>query len=276
MTRLLFYPLGRIEVLILTLILCLMEVSLCQAQIGFQVSPAKLYFTQKGTNEQTLRLHLTNPMDTRLVLQATCADWRRDSTGEKVYYPVGSLPTSCCSLVKVIPSTIELAPGEQRDVLVTLLADQSVKSGAIRNGMLLLTQSNEQEVARLKGASQFIIRAQIGVHVYVIPDENLKSDIAITNMDIVKSGSQYQVKVQVRNSGGTLLESQLRLEYLNLATMQEVKAEAVPVNTMPKDDYRVIATVPSTLPAGKYLIVAVMDSGPSQTLKVAELEATLK
>lgn len=258
------------------LLLSLTGVSLCQAQIGFQVSPARLYFTPKGTTEQTLRLHLTNPMDTRLVLQATCADWRRDSTGEKIYYPAGSLPTSCCSFVKIIPSTIELAPGEQRDVLVTLVANQSVQSGEIRNGMLLLTQSNEQETARLKGASQFIIKAQIGVHVYVVPNESSKADIAITNMGIAKVGQQYQVKVHVRNNGGALMESQLRLEYLNLATMQEVKAEAVPVNTMPKDAYSVVASVPPTLPAGKYLIVAVVDSGPNQTLKVAELEATLK
>lgn len=274
MTRLPFYPLGRTGGLLL--ILSLMDILFCQAQIGFQVSPARLYFTPRGTTEQTLRLHLTNPMDTRLVLQASCSDWRRDSTGEKVYYPAGALPTSCCSLVKVIPSTIELAPGEQRDVLVTLAASQPATSGEIRNGMLLLTQSNEQEVARLKGASQFIIKAQIGVHVYVLPTESTKADIAITDMRIAKVGKQYHVKVHIRNGGGTLLESQLRLEYLNLATMQEVKADAMPINTMPKDDYSVMAQVPATLPAGKYLIVAVVDSGPSQTLKVAELEATLK
>ncbi|UFH57003.1 hypothetical protein [Spirosoma sp. KNUC1025] len=274
MTRLFFFPTGLIKGL--TLILCLTMISICQAQIGFQVSPAKLYFTQKGTAEQTLRLHLTNPMDTRLVLQATCADWRRDTIGDKVYYPAGALPTSCCSLIKVTPSVIELAPGEQRDVLVTLVADNQARLQSIHNGMLLLTQSNEQEVARLKGASQFIVKAQIGVHVYVIPDENPQPDIAITAMDVAKSGEQYQVKVKVQNTGGALLESQLRLEYLNLETMEEVKTEAMPVNTMPKDTFRVTASVPSKLSAGKYLIVAVLDSGPSQALKVAELETVLK
>ena len=97
----------------LLLILCLIEPLFCQAQIGFQASPAKLYFNQTTGDEQTRTLRLTNPMDTRLVLQATCADWRRDSLGEKVYYPPGTLPTSGCPLVKVIPDVIELAPGEQ-------------------------------------------------------------------------------------------------------------------------------------------------------------------
>jgi len=261
---------------VLLLMLCLIKNSLCQAQVGFQVSPAKLYFTQKGTAEQTTRLHVTNTMNVRLVLQTSCSDWRRDSMGTKTYSPAGSLGTSCCSQFKFTPSVIELAPGETRDVLVTLVAGPQAKAGPVRNGMLFLTQSNEQEMARLQGASQFVIKVQMGVHLYVLPEEGLQPDIAITGMETVKSGEQNLVKVQVHNRGGTLLESQLRLEYLNLETMEEVKAEAVPVNTLPKDDFKVTASVPSKLSPGKYLIVAVLDSGPSQALKVAELEAVLK
>jgi hypothetical protein len=260
----------------LLLILCLMEPLLCRAQIGFQVSPAKLYFNQTSSENQTLRLHLTNPMDTRLVLQATCADWRRDSLGEKVYYPAGTLPTSSCSLFKITPDVIELAPGEQRDVLVSLTANRTDKAGGIRNGMLLLTQSNEQEVARQKGATQFIIKAQIGIHVYVLPDEHTEPDIAIVGMNVVQSARPYQVNVKVHNTGKALLESQLRLEYLNMSTMEEIKTETIPINTMPNDSFQVAASVPATLSAGKYLIVAVLDSGPGQALKVAELETVLK
>ncbi|MBO0951154.1 hypothetical protein [Fibrella forsythiae] len=261
----------------LWLILCLAVAILpCQAQIGFQVSPAKLYVNHSTTSEQTLRLHLNNTMDTRLVLQATCADWRRDSMGTKAYYPAGSLPNSCCSLVRVTPSVIELAPHEERDILVTVQADPRSGSAVVRNGMILLTQANEQETARAKGASQFIIKVQIGVHLYVLPEVSAQPDIAITGMDVAKAGDQYQVKVQVENKGGTLLESQLRLEYLNLDSMQELKMEPMPVNTMPKDQFKVAAMVPASLAKGKYLIVAILDSGPGQTLKVAELEAVLK
>lgn len=260
----------------LLLILCLMEPLLCQAQIGFQVSPAKLYFNRASTDNQTLRLQVTNPMNTRLVLQASCADWRRDSVGEKVYYPAGTLPTSSCSLFKVTPDVIELAPGEKRDVLVSLLPNQQAATTDIRNAMLLLTQSNEQEVARQQGASQFVIKAQIGVHVYVLPSDHTEPDVAITGMSLTQTTRPYRVNVNIRNTGKALLESQLRMEYLNMGTMEEVKTEAVPVNTMPNDAFRVTTDVPATLSAGKYLIVAVLDSGPGQALKVAELETVLK
>lgn len=248
----------------------------CQAQASFQVSPAKLYFTQKASGEQTTKLHIRNTSGNRLVLQSSCVDWRRDSLGVKVYYKPGALPTSCCTLVRVTPSVIDMAPGEERDVLVTMLADDRPAT-AIRNSMLLLTQANEQEVAKLTGnASQFIIKVEIGVHVYLLPEATAQPDIAITNMEVVQSAKPYHINVQVHNNGGTLLESQLRLEYLNLETMEELKTEPVPVNTMPRDDFRVVANVPPSLKAGKYLIVAVLDSGQNHALKVAELETVLK
>ena len=257
------------------LILCLTGNTLCQAQFGFQVSPSRVYFNHKSKGEQTALLHLSNTTDTRLVLQATCADWRRDSVGTKVYHPSGTLLSTCCPLVKVTPSVIEMAPGEKRDVLITLSADEP-KPNLIRNGMILLTQSNEHEVARLKGASQFIIKIELGVHVYVLPEESAAPDIAIEGMNVLGSGEQRFVNVKVHNNGGTLLESQLKIEYLNMETMEEVKAEALPVNTMPSDAFNVSATIPPKLVSGKYLIVAILDSGPSHALKVAELETTLK
>lgn len=105
---------------IASLILCVAAFTGCYAQVGFVVSPAKIYFNAKGSGEQTAKLHLNNSSNARLVLQVECADWRRDSTGSKVYSAPGSLITSCCALVKASPSVIELEAGEERDVLVTL------------------------------------------------------------------------------------------------------------------------------------------------------------
>ncbi|XWW45703.1 hypothetical protein JYG30_23795 [Fibrella sp. USSR17] len=258
----------------LLLFLCLATFSVCQAQIGFQVSPAKLFINHSKTASQTVRIHIINPMDTRLVLQATCADWRRDTVGAKVYYPAGTLPGSCCSIVSITPNVIELAPHQETDVLITVRADAA--AGTLRNGMILFTQVNEQETARAKAGSLILIKVQIGVHIYVLPGESRQPEIGITNMEVARSGKKAQLTVEIANTGGTLLESNLRLEYLNLATMQELKTDPVPVNTMPKDQFKVSSLIPETLAAGKYLIVAILDSGPGQTLKVAELETVLK
>jgi hypothetical protein len=247
------------------------------AQVGFQVSPARIFFHKRSEPSQTAIVHINNPTDTRLVLQATCVDWRRDSTGSKNYTPPGSLPTSCSSSIRISPSVVELAPGEKRDIVITFTAASGLPMDRISNAMLLFTQSNEQELAKKQFiAPQLIIRVQIGVHVYFLPKDNLTPAIDITTMEVTKKDEQHQVRVKIHNTGQALLESQLRLEYLNLQTMEEVKAEPVPVNTMPHDRFWVTAQPPQALKTGNYLIVAVLDSGSGMPLKVAELETVLK
>ncbi|GAB3570435.1 hypothetical protein GCM10027578_26800 [Spirosoma luteolum] len=246
------------------------------AQVGFQASPVRLYFEQHKPGDQTQVVHITNTEPRRLVLQAGCADWRRDSTGNKQFFPAGTLPASCCAMVQVSPSVIELGPGEKKDVLVTMRPTPDATRQGIRHGMLLLTQINEREGMGPNATSQVVIRGEIGIHLYLTPAESAGPDIAIADMSVLTRGKEQQLVVLVQNKGGTLLESNLRLEYLNQDTMQEVKAAPVPVNTMPNDAIRVSAVVPATLPKGNYLVVAILDSGPSLPLKVAELETTLK
>ncbi len=247
------------------------------AQVGFQVAPARLFFHQRNGPSQTAVVHVNNPTGVRMVLQITCADWRRDSTGAKVYSTPGTLPLSCCSSLRVSPALVELAPGEKKDVVVTLITAPELSQNQISNAMLLITQSNNQDLTKMQSvAPQLVIRVQIGVHVYFLPNADSPAGIDIAQMDAINPNAQNQVRVQVHNTGQTLLESQLRLEYLNLQTMEEVKTEPIPVNTMPHDQFWVTAVPPSSLPAGTYLIIAVLDSGPDTPLKVAELEAILR
>ena len=248
------------------------------AQVGFEVAPARLFFHQRNGLSQSALVRVHNPTGTRLVLQVSCSDWRRDSNGVKIYSAPGSLTSSCCSSLRISPAVIELAPGEKKDVAITLIAAPKLSMDHISNAMLLFTQNKEQEdLTRPQvAAPQLIIRVQIGIHVYFLPKPDLPAAIDIIGMDVIKPDDQQQVRINVHNTGQTLLESQLRLEYLNLQTMEEVKMEAIPVNTMPYDQFWVAAVPPSSLPSGKYLIVAVLDSGPGIPLKVAELETVLQ
>ncbi|QJW89795.1 hypothetical protein HNV11_10605 [Spirosoma taeanense] len=244
-------------------------------QAGFQVEPPKVYFEEKNNKLAPVRIKVTNPSAVRMVIRASCVDWRRDSLGEKQFHPAGSLPSSCCPYLRVQPETVELEPGSQQEVLVSLNPDK-LGNQQLRNGMLMLTQINEREIAEAQGRkSGFIFKVQIGVHLYHIPAAVKLKTMEIDTLFLSHNKEVQQLQVRVRNAGELDLESQLRVELTNLQTAEEIKLPPVPVNTMPGERIWLKTLLPEKLAKGRYLIIAIIDSGTDIPLQVAELETDM-
>lgn len=246
------------------------------AQAGFQVEPPKLYFDEESGKLSPVRIKLTNPTKVRMVIRASCADWRRDSVGEKQFYAPGKLPHSCCPYLRVQPETVELLPGGEQTMLVSLNPDRPVPT-QLHNGMLMLTQINEREIAEAQGiTSGFIFKVQLGVHIYHTPLNAKLKTIGIDTVAMSSGTGERRVRVRVNNTGNRQLESQMRVELTNLKTAQELKLETVSVNSMPGERIWVNAPLPAKLPSGRYLVITIIDSGPDVPLQVAELETDLR
>ncbi len=249
-----------------------------QGQSGFQVQPSKLYFNEQNGALTPARIFVKNPSQVRMVVRASCADWRRDSVGNKQYFPPGELPTSCCPYLLVQPETVELQPGEEKEMIVTLQPTQSPATD-LRHAML--TQANEHELAAAqKVTASVIFRIQLGVHLYHIPATAKNRSLVIDTLLLPRAektpaDADRQVRIRVANSGDLNAESTLRVELTNLQTAQETKLEPIGINTLPNDRIWVNAGIKEKLPKGRYLIVAILDSGPDIPLQVAELEADL-
>lgn len=245
------------------------------AQTGFQVEPPKLMFEEQNGNLAPVRVKITNTSNVRMVIRATCVDWRRDSLGDKQFYPAGTFPTSCCPYLRVQPETIEMAPGTQHDVVVTLSPDRPLTQ-ELHHGMLMLTQINERELSAAKGMQVgFIMRVQIGVHLYHMPKTGLLKTMSIDTMVLGPDREHRQVRVRVNNNGKINVESHLRVEATNLATSEEIKLPSIPVNSLPGERIWLTAALPDKLAKGRYLIIAIVDSGSDVPLQVAELETDM-
>lgn len=258
------------------ILLLMLLPSLVLAQAGFQVEPPKLYFEEQNGRLAPVRIKLTNPSTVRMVIRASCADWRRDSLGEKQFYPPGKLPNSCCPYLHVQPETVELQPGGEQTMVVSLNPDRPV-SDRLHNGMLLLTQINEREIAQAQGVkSGFIFKVQLGVHLYHTPRNVTQRQMTIDTVSVGQTPEDRHLRVRVGNTGQLHLESQLRLELTNLQTAEETKLEPITVNTMPGERIWVRTPLPPKLPKGRYLVISIVDSGPDVPLQVAELETDLR
>lgn len=245
-------------------------------QTGFQVEPPKLTFDEQNGKVAPLRVKLTNTSAVRMVIRASCVDWRRDSLGDKQFFPAGTLPTSCCPYLRTQPETVEMEPGTTREIVVTLAPDRTL-TPELHHGMLMLTQINEREISAAQGVQVgFIMRVQIGVHLYHMPKGSLTKTMSI---DTIAVGSakeaNRQVSIRVNNTGKTNVESQLRVEVTNLITSEEVKLPAIPVNSLPGERIWVKAALPGKLAKGRYLIIAIVDSGSDVPLQVAEIETEM-
>lgn len=258
--------------------LCLVVyTSFVYGQTSFQVESSRLFFSEPVAGvAPTTKLKVKNPGTSRLTIRASCSDWQRDSLGDKKYFPPGTLKTSCCPYLTVQPETIELNPGQEQELLVTL--DPATQPNRMLNGMLMLTQVNEEEwQGKTKSKAQIMFRMRIGVHLYYTPKNVTKRSLSVDTLFIANDTKELKpLQVKIHNTGDLNLDSHVRFELTNLQTSQEYKVESLAVNTMPAETIWLKTELPANLAGGRYLVVAIVDSGPETQLEVAELETELR
>lgn len=200
--------------------------SYAYGQSSFQVESSRLFFSEPvaGAAPAT-KLKVKNPGTSRLIIRASCADWERDSVGDKKYYPPGTLKTSCCPYLTVQPETIELNPGQEQELLITL--DPATKPQRMLNGMLMLTQVNEEEFGKSKAKAQIMFRMRIGVHLYYTPKHVTKRSLSVDTLFVINDTKELKpLQVKIHNTGDLNLDSHVRFELTNLQTSQEYKVES--------------------------------------------------
>ncbi len=238
---------------------------------------SRLFFNEPTAGAAPVtKLKVKNPGTNRLIIRASCSDWQRDSVGDKKYFPPGTLETSCCPYLTVQPETIELSPGQEQELLITL--NPTTHPQRMLNGMLMLTQVNEEEwQGKSKAKAQIMFRMRIGVHLYYTPKNVTRRSLSVDTLFITNDTKELKpLQVKIHNTGDVNLDSHVRFELTNLETSQEYKVESLAVNTMPAETIWLKTELPINVPKGRYLVVAIVDSGPETPLEVAELETELQ
>src|SRR5262245_34716670 len=73
---------------------------------------------RRGMPTASESFHAANPSEKRAQVTISVQDWDRSEAGENRYYPLGTLPTSCASHIKVFPSVLQLDPRSVQTVRV--------------------------------------------------------------------------------------------------------------------------------------------------------------
>jgi hypothetical protein len=204
--------------------------------------------------------HAANPGGEPANATITAEDWDRSEQGENRYYPLGSLPRSCGSHIKVFPSVLRLEPHSVQTVQVTLDSVDSVPQGCYT---ILFV-----ETARTRGPNSggLVYSVRYGVKVYVERDAAPNAEVSAISVGRQMPLSAHTatalraLDVSFHNSGPRQTETHgsVEIRRLDNSVVSTVGIPEFP--TLPGATRRLSVELPP-LPSGKYVLLALLDYG---------------
>ena len=238
------------------------------AQADIRLYPSRLFFYQQEGLQQQKTVHLVNKSAKKVICLAEMLDWKRDSTGNKIYYPIGTLPTSGSSIMTVSQNTISLEPGEDKEITISM----NMKNGetTFKNSMLFFTQVDTDTLQ--KGLKILI---QLGVHLYSVPQKYVDKIIIVSNAIIKDTGGGPNLCFDIANTTRAIIDTEIKAEILNEEGEKQEESQKMHISSMPDDSFRV--TIPfnktSKLKNGSKIIVYI-DNGFEHPLQMVEIPIT--
>lgn len=242
---------------------------------GFAISPSRIFFNGNPGETVTQTVTFSNTSPEPLSFTTRIQDWKRDSTGNKVYFDAGTQPASNAKWITLFNNSIVVQPGEEKKVIVSLTIPQEVKT--LTSSMLFFTQLKEQQPAKSKELSVGInVLMEVGIQVYYSPKGLNPGEfefLAFQDKGITDNGKtkNRRLALKVHNKGALNKDAFIRFELTNKETGEELKFDPVTLAMLPEATQWVFINLPADL-KGKFLAVALLDAGSSYDLKVAEKE----
>jgi len=238
------------------------------------VDPLEVSILEPGTDRVAASFSLTNTSDAAVQATISRSDWDRVENGDNRFLPAGSTGKSCGQMLTVSPLSVRIEPHTSR---VVRLGVQTNAALSRECWDIVFIEEVPQRAATKGNSLQYIFRT--GVKVYVAPP-GLPRDGAIENMEIVDAPTKpaatarpastaaipakKQVAIRFHNTGGTHLVAKGHLEFRRIdnSLAREVPIEEFP--TLPGATRRVLVDIPADLPAGDYVVLALIDFGGTE------------
>jgi len=214
---------------------------------------------KRGVTSVSEVFHAANPAATPSQANIVAQDWDRSERGDNRYYPLGTLPTSCGSHVKVFPSVLQLGPRSTQTVRVTIDS-----AAAIQTNCYTILFVETPPPPRTANGAALVYSIRYGVKIYVERDLPLGAEVenvAIAPRDdqgAKRDTSLKQVVVTYHNTGAKQTVTHGTLEVRRADNTVVTKVDIAEFPTLPGATRRLGVPLPQ-LPRGKYVLLALLD-----------------
>lgn len=208
----------------------------------------------RGAMNASEIFHTVNASAQPTQVTISVQDWDRSEAGENRYYPLGTLPTSCASHIKVFPSVLQLGARTAQTVRVALDSAASVPHGCYA---ILFIETPPPPRSAKGDAVTYSLR--YGVKVYVEPDGAPTAELEDIFLERKPTDSTArQLVIAYRNTGArqTMAHGRVEIRRTDNTLVSSLDVSEFP--TLPGATRRLGVPLPA-LPRGKYVLLALLD-----------------
>ncbi|MEO8908948.1 MAG: fimbria/pilus periplasmic chaperone [Gemmatimonadaceae bacterium] len=248
-----------------------------RASAQLLVDPLEVSLVSAGVSRVSGSFSLSNTTDAAVQATITRQDWDRVENGDNRFLPAGSTGNSCGAMLSASPVSIRIEPHSSR---IIRLGVQSASAPARECWDIFFVEEVAQHSATKGNSLQYIFRT--GVKVYVAPP-GLTRDGAVENMAVedvpvapstasttiatstaAPQRTKRQIAITFHNSGSTHLLAKGRLEFRRLDNTLAMQVPIAEFPTLPGAIRKVMVDVPTSLAAGDYVVLALIDFGGAE------------
>ena len=223
------------------------------AQLAVDQLELRLSIGRGVTNASEI-FHTVNASAQPTQVTISVQDWDRSEAGDNRYYPLGTLPTSCASHIRVFPSVLQLGARTAQTVRVALDSAASVPRGCYA---ILFVETPPPPRSRKGDAVTYSLR--YGVKVYVEPDGPPSAELDDVFLERKPADSTArQLVIAYRNTGArqTMAHGKVEIRRTDNSLVSTLDVSDFP--TLPGATRRLGVPLPA-LPRGKYVLLALLD-----------------